>query len=141
MISLQLVRDIVLNLESVELTDNGSFVDEDTGRPYYVDQVKELRRQESTTIFVDFEHVSQNKPALAQSLQREYFRFDPYLRKAVFALVAKYDPMWIRKDNTGGEDDKRDFWVSWYGITSVKKCVSISVEYKCFLRGIVEISP
>lgn len=104
-------------------TPHGSYVEEVTGAPFYVDQIKHLRDNEMTTVYVDFSHVLETRRQLAQSIQAEFFRFEPSLRRAVFALVAKYDPDYTRMDSNGSESNKRDFWVSWYGLPTHQKYV------------------
>lgn len=85
--------------------------------PFYVEQIKELQDNERTTLFVDLQHVFENNSMLAEIIQSQYYRMEPYLKKAVQNLVRKYSPDYIhiRTGKFAGEEGvMREFWVSWY---------------------------
>ena len=42
---------------------------------------------EQTTLFVDYNHVIAHEPVLAEGIQMEFYRYEPYLRKAVEDFV------------------------------------------------------
>jgi DNA replication licensing factor MCM6 len=46
----------------------------------------------STTLFLNFEHVLQDDPELADAIQGEYCRFEPYLRRSVQNFVVDLHP-------------------------------------------------
>ncbi|TYJ58147.1 hypothetical protein B9479_001243 [Cryptococcus floricola] len=62
---------------------------------YYVNQIADLEATQRTTLFVDFGHLLEREEILARAIQSQYYRFLPYLRRAVQALVRKYQPTWL----------------------------------------------
>ncbi|KAJ3326967.1 MCM DNA helicase complex subunit mcm6 [Blyttiomyces sp. JEL0837] len=95
------------------------FVDEN-GQHYYIEQIKNLKESSSTTVFVDFEHVSSYDETLANLLTAQYFRIDPFLRKAVQNKVRQHAPDYLRSRVGSGIQEEssamREFWVSWYNL-------------------------
>ena len=49
--------------------------------------------------------------------------FDPYLRKAVFNVVAKVHPRYVKDE----ADVPRRFWISIYGMPTIYKLISTSM--------------
>jgi DNA replication licensing factor MCM6 len=89
----------------------------------YIDQIKALREHQQTTIYVDFQHLLSFDDTLALTISVQYFRMEPYLRKAIQSLVKEHDPAYLTIEtgrNTDGES--REFWLGWYGMGNVKKC-------------------
>ncbi|WVO14065.1 hypothetical protein L204_101692 [Cryptococcus depauperatus] len=62
---------------------------------YYVEQIHLMKEDERTTLFVDFSHLLEREEVLARAIQSQYYRFLPYLRRAVQALVRRYEPTWL----------------------------------------------
>ncbi|KAJ3220356.1 MCM DNA helicase complex subunit mcm6 [Dinochytrium kinnereticum] len=89
------------------------------GQYYYVEQIKNLPEVPSTTVFVDYAHVFNFDEVLATLIQTQFYRIDPYLRKAVQNLVRTHKPAYLRLssgaqfEETGG---MREFTVSWYNL-------------------------
>lgn len=60
---------------------------------YYIAQIKGLKKFELSTLYVDFTHLtSLDTPILADAIAGQYYRFLPFLTKALHNLVAKYEP-------------------------------------------------
>ncbi|KAF2396668.1 MCM-domain-containing protein [Trichodelitschia bisporula] len=86
-----------------------SFVDEPTasGAPppsahgtdkYYIAQIHGLRMYNLSTLYVDFRHVLKwGNGALAEATQKHYYRFLPYMIRALHNLIAKYEPQYFRQ--------------------------------------------
>ena len=55
-----------------------------------------MRDHELTTLYVDFGHLLQKDEVLANAIQTKYYRFMPYLRRAVRNLVKKYTPEYLQ---------------------------------------------
>lgn len=97
------------------------------GNLYYLDQIKNLQDAEINTIYVDFDHLHSFNEETAMAIQEHYYRFDPYLRKAVQDLVQKHIPEYSKigtalpSANEAEMVKTRDFWVSWYGSPYVKR--------------------
>ncbi|KAG4102731.1 MCM2/3/5 family-domain-containing protein [Neocallimastix lanati (nom. inval.)] len=97
------------------------------GNLYYLDQIRNLQDAEINTIYVDFDHLHSFNEETAMAIQEHYYRFDPYLRKAVQDLVQKYIPDYAKigtalpSSNEADMVKTRDFWVSWYGSPYIKR--------------------
>ncbi|ORX58381.1 DNA replication licensing factor MCM6 [Piromyces finnis] len=97
------------------------------GNLYYLDQIKNLQDAEINTVYVDFDHLHNFNEETAMAIQEHYYRFDPYLRKAVQDLVQKYIPDYAKigtalpSANEADMVKTRDFWVSWYGSPYIKR--------------------
>ncbi|KAJ5654178.1 hypothetical protein N7490_001181 [Penicillium lividum] len=60
---------------------------------YYIAQIKGMKKFELSTLYVDFTHLtSWENPILADAIASQYYRFLPFLTKALHNLVAKYEP-------------------------------------------------
>lgn len=54
-----------------------------------------MKEFELTTLYVDFSHLLEREEVLARAIQSQYYRFLPYLRRAVQALVKRYEPTYL----------------------------------------------
>ncbi|KAJ6019670.1 hypothetical protein N7522_001737 [Penicillium canescens] len=60
---------------------------------YYIAQIKGMKKFELSTLYVDFTHLtSWENPILADAIATQYYRFQPFLTKALHNLIAKYEP-------------------------------------------------
>jgi DNA replication licensing factor MCM6 len=60
---------------------------------YYIAQIHGMRRFELSTLYVDFTHLtSMNDQILADAIANQYYRFQPFLTRALHNLIAKYEP-------------------------------------------------
>jgi DNA replication licensing factor MCM6 len=60
---------------------------------YYIAQIKGMKKFELSTLYVDFTHLtSLENHILADAIAGQYYRFLPFLTKALHNLVAKYEP-------------------------------------------------
>lgn len=62
---------------------------------FYIEQIKAMKEFELTTLYVDFSHLLEREEVLARAIQSQYYRFLPYLRRAVQALVKRYEPTYL----------------------------------------------
>ncbi|OCF45399.1 minichromosome maintenance protein 6 [Kwoniella heveanensis CBS 569] len=62
---------------------------------FYIEQIKAMKEFELTTLYVDFGHLLEREEVLARAIQSQYYRFLPYLRRALQALVRKYEPTYL----------------------------------------------
>ncbi|KAJ3289056.1 MCM DNA helicase complex subunit mcm6 [Borealophlyctis nickersoniae] len=103
--------------------------EDDNGELYYVDQLKSLRQNGCTTVFVDFRHVEDYDSTLASTIMEWYYRMEPYLRKAVQNAVREHDPDYACVKGRGGPDEiVREFYVAWFGLQSVNRLRSLKTE-------------
>ncbi|KAI9928381.1 hypothetical protein ASPWEDRAFT_38782 [Aspergillus wentii DTO 134E9] len=60
---------------------------------YYIAQIHGMRRFDLSTLYVDFTHLtSLDNQILADAIANQYYRFQPFLTKALHNLIAKYEP-------------------------------------------------
>eukprot|EP00934_Nitzschia_sp_Nitz4_P000821 Nitzschia sp. Nitz4//scaffold74_size92883//80500//83578//NITZ4_004833-RA/size92883-augustus-gene-0.9-mRNA-1//1//CDS//3329557625//821//frame0 len=52
----------------------------------------QTKRGFSTTMFLNFAHILQEDPELADAIQAEFYRFEPYIRRAIHAFVYDLHP-------------------------------------------------
>lgn len=97
-------------LENFQLSHQGADTSSQVDRPInpYVEQLKDMRSSDKTTLNVDFEHVMTYDHLLATDVIRnDYYRFEPFLRKAVRAFVRHHMPAYVEE-----EVGEKEFWVS-----------------------------
>jgi len=58
---------------------------------YYIAQIHGMRKFGLSTLYVDFTHLTSNQ-ILAEAISNQYYRFQPFLTKALHNLIAKYEP-------------------------------------------------
>jgi hypothetical protein len=83
-----------------------------------------MREYQLTTLYVDYGHILSTDDVLADAIQRQYYRFLPYLRRAVYDLVAEYEPTYLKINPTAAATDSsnlqnRDFSVAFYHLPLV----------------------
>jgi DNA replication licensing factor MCM6 len=94
------------------------------GELIYVQQIHTMREYQLTTLYVDYGHLLQKDDVLADAIQRQYYRFLPYLRKALHNLVAEYEPEYLKINPTSAATDStnlqsREFSVAFYHLPLV----------------------
>jgi DNA replication licensing factor MCM6 len=98
----------------------------------YVEQVYIMKEHQLTTMYVDYTHILQKDDVLAQAIQTKYYRFMPYLKRAVRNLVAQYSPEYLqenpsaRSDQTGSQ--AKDFSVAFYRLPLVSGIRDLKTE-------------
>jgi DNA replication licensing factor MCM6 len=65
---------------------------------YYINQIHGLREFQLSTLYVDYRHLLAYKegPVLADAIASQYYRFLPFLTKALHGLLAKYEPVYFK---------------------------------------------
>ncbi|RVX71506.1 hypothetical protein B0A52_05078 [Exophiala mesophila] len=65
---------------------------------YYINQIHGLREFQLSTLYVDYRHLLTYKegPVLADAVASQYYRFLPFLTKALHNLLAKYEPLYFK---------------------------------------------
>lgn len=90
----------------------------------YVHQVRSMRDYGLTTLYVDYTHLLQKDDVLADAIQRQYYRFLPYLRRALTNLVARHCPEYLKINPTAADTDSvnlqsREFNVAFHHLPLV----------------------
>lgn len=63
---------------------------------YYIAQIHGLEKYRLSTLYVDFTHLTPWS-GLADVVANQYYRFQPYLTKALHNMIAKYEPKYFRE--------------------------------------------
>ncbi|PWY79257.1 DNA replication licensing factor Mcm6 [Aspergillus heteromorphus CBS 117.55] len=73
---------------------------------YYIAQIHGMSKFDLSTLYIDFTHLtSMSSPILADAIANQYYRFQPFLTKALHDLIAKYEPEYFaahRQATTAG---------------------------------------
>jgi len=109
------------------------FQDESTGERVYIDQIHTMREYELTTLYVDFGHLLQSDDVLADAIQKQYYRFLPFLRRALWNLVAEHEPDYLKINPTAATTDSanlqsREFNVAFYHLPLVSRIRDLRTE-------------
>ncbi|RLN66668.1 hypothetical protein BBP00_00002066 [Phytophthora kernoviae] len=99
------------NTEDEAMGENGS------SKINYSQQAEVMRNTETSSLFVDFSHVLEFDPDLAQALQAQYYRWEPYLRRAVFEFIRLEDAAYTV--NEDANKTQREFFVCFYNFQHV----------------------
>ncbi len=94
------------------------------GELIYVEQIHTMREYELTTLYVDYGHLMQKDDVLADAIRTQYYRFLPYIRRAVQNLVAEFEPEYLKLNPTAAATDSvnlqsREFSVAFYRLPLV----------------------
>ena len=90
----------------------------------YIDQIHSMREYNLTTLYVDFSHILLQDEVLANAIQAHYYRFLPYLRRALHNLVAEFEPEYLKINPTAAAADSanlqsREFSIAFYHLPLV----------------------
>lgn len=62
---------------------------------YYIAQIHGLCQFKLSTLYVDFTHLMDHERGiLANAIQGDFYRFHPYMLRALNTLIAKYEPQY-----------------------------------------------
>jgi DNA replication licensing factor MCM6 len=92
-----------------------------------------MREHELTTLYVDYRHILLTNHELAGAIQAHYYRFLPYIKRAVFNCVRTYEPAYAYVNSTSGSStstglQKRDFNVAFFGLPLVHGIRELRME-------------
>lgn len=63
---------------------------------YYISQIHGMRKFELSTLYVDYTHLTSGEnQILADAIANQYYRFQPFLIRALHNLIAKYEPTYF----------------------------------------------
>ncbi|OCH88332.1 MCM-domain-containing protein [Obba rivulosa] len=94
------------------------------GELIYIEQIHTMREYELTTLYVDYGHLLEKDDVLADAIQKQYYRFLPYIRRALHNLVAEFEPEYLKLNPTAAATDSvnlqsREFNVAFYHLPLV----------------------
>jgi len=91
----------------------------------YIAQIASMIQNNKTTLFVDFQHVVENDIELAEAIELEFFRFEPYLKLAVNEIIKTDNPYTNIGGGAGGDasagSTARGIFVSFYRMPRVER--------------------
>ena len=65
---------------------------------YYVQQIHGLAKYNLSTLYVDFQHLIQyEQGVMAGAIAEQFYRYQPYMVRALQNLIAKYEPRYFRE--------------------------------------------
>lgn len=105
-------------------TSDGDLPEVTDGELVYIEQIHTMREYELTTLYVDYGHLLQKDDVLADAIQKQYYRFLPYLRRALLNLVTEYEPEYLKINPTAATTDSanlqsREFNIAFYHLPLV----------------------
>lgn len=75
-----------------------------------------MKEKEANTMFVDFQHLLDYDPNLAELIAAEYYRLEPQLRRGVYDAMNKLEPDWANNERI-----PRDFYIAFFGLRAPKR--------------------
>ncbi|KIY49483.1 MCM-domain-containing protein [Fistulina hepatica ATCC 64428] len=107
----------------------------------YVEQIHTMREYELTTLYVDFSHIMHVDSVLAEAIQAQYYRFLPYLRRALLNLVTEFEPEYLKINPTAAAADSsslqsREFNIAFYNIPLITGIRDLKTQYIGQLKAI-----
>lgn len=70
---------------------------------YYIAQIRGMAKFDLSTLYVDFTHLtSLDNQILADAIANQYYRFLPFLTRALHNLIAKYEPVYFVSHRQAG---------------------------------------
>ena len=139
---LQSLRFMILKYRFTEDVDLGAADDNmEEGTHIYVEQIYIMRDHELNTLYVDFTHILQSDDVLAQAIQTKYYRFVPYLKRAVHNLVEKHAPEYLHEAPASSRSDSsstqaKEFNVAFYHLPLVSGIRDLKTEKIGTLLGV-----
>ncbi|KAF9021689.1 MCM-domain-containing protein [Hymenopellis radicata] len=114
-------------------SDDDALPEAHDGEKVYIQHIHNMREYELTTLYVNFRHLLDTDDVLADAIQRQYYRFLPFLRRALINLVAEYEPEYLKINPSGATTDSanqqaRDFNVAFYELPIVSGIRDLRTE-------------
>ncbi|THX90510.1 DNA replication licensing factor mcm6 [Aureobasidium pullulans] len=69
---------------------------------YYVEQIKGLARYNLSTLYIDYKHLLEERNVLANAIQEQFYRYHPYLIRALHNQIATHAPRYFRQHRQPG---------------------------------------
>lgn len=97
---------------------------ETDGERIYIEQIHTMREYEITTLYVDYGHILETDDVLADAIKNQYYRFLPYMRRALLNLVEEYEPDYLKINPTAASTDSanlqsREFNIAFFHLPLV----------------------
>eukprot|EP00824_Muranothrix_gubernata_P004390 TRINITY_DN1556_c1_g1_i1.p1 TRINITY_DN1556_c1_g1~~TRINITY_DN1556_c1_g1_i1.p1 ORF type:complete len:831 (+),score=204.27 TRINITY_DN1556_c1_g1_i1:41-2494(+) len=90
---------------------------------HYMEQILHMKQKEGVTIYVDFQHMLHFDHHMAEIIETQFYRFEPFCRKAVQNFVRRYLPTYVRD-----EKGDKEFFVSFYNMPAIFRVRDLKTE-------------
>lgn len=90
----------------------------------YVSQIAAMIQNNKTTIHVNFQHVVDADYELAEAIELEFYRFEPFLRGALHEIV-RMDNAYYVENNEKGQGLQRELFVAFYAFPRLDRVRSM----------------
>lgn len=100
----------------------------------YRRQIAVMIHQDSRTIYIDFEHLIQYNEELADVIEEQYSRMEPYINESIFQFIKKFYLYFAFKSGI-----RNEFWASFYNLPEIRNINSLKFENSGKLISIVGI--
>jgi len=90
----------------------------------YRAQINSMIQNDKTTLFVSFQHLGEYDMELMEAVEMEYYRFEPYLRKALQEYVSQEHREYAVDPNKG----PREFFVAFYNLPRIERVRSMRTD-------------
>ena len=90
----------------------------------YMAQIESMIRDNKSTIYVDFQHVKERDWELADAIELEYYRFEPYLRHSLQDVLSEMNQSYVYDIDKG----QREFFISFYNLAHVDRIRAMTTE-------------
>jgi DNA replication licensing factor MCM6 len=112
---------------------DGDAPDAQYGELIYVEQIHTMREYELTTLYIDFAHILLKDEDLATAIQTMYYRFLPFLRRALLNLVTEFEPDYLKINPTAATTDSanlqsREFNIAFHHLPLVSGIRDLRTE-------------
>lgn len=111
----ELVNNVTIETSDAELTSQQRLTYD------YVAQLALMAQNNKTTLFVNFQHMVEMDIELAEAVELDYYRFEPFLRQAIATLISEMhsaDGTTAFVENAG---PKPEYAVSFYSMSRVER--------------------
>lgn len=79
-----------------------------TTNRYYIAQIHGLAQFQLSTLYIDFTHImNHGEGVLSGAIQGDFYRYQPYMLRALHNLIAKYEPQYFREHRQPGSTTAR----------------------------------
>lgn len=114
-------------------TFHGDDGERKTQHPTYIEQLFAMRDFGRLTLYVDFRHILRHDEVLADAISDQYYRFLPFLRRALIDLVNAYIPGYLYLNahvatTASSGLVPRDFALSFYNLSIVSGIRSLHTD-------------
>ena len=109
------VNNLMMETSDAELTSQQRLTYD------YVAQLSLMAQNNKTTLFVNFQHLVEMDIELAEAIELDYYRFEPFLRQAIATLITEMRTTDGTAAFVEGVGPKPEYAVSFYSMSRVER--------------------